>query len=127
MKTRSVWITFALFALLGAVPAWSQSNSEQTTTAQQTNTKKAKHQGRSAGGDIGSGAGDVGKGAAKGAGSAAKGVGQGAADLVTLHPINAATSAGKGGVNAGKDVGVGTAKGSGKIVKGIGKGIKHIF
>src|SRR5258708_5707684 len=77
--------------------------------------------------DVGSGAGDIGKGAAKGAGSAAKGTGKAAADLVTLHPINAATDLGKGAVNTGKNVGVGTVKGTGKILKGTGKAIKHLF
>src|SRR5882724_1436061 len=77
--------------------------------------------------DVGSGAGDIGKGAAKGVGSAAKGTGKAAGDLVTLHPINAATELGKGAVNTGKNVGVGAVKGTGKIVKGTGKGIKHLF
>jgi len=85
-----------------------------------------KH-GRSAGGDIGSGTGDIGKGAAKGTGNLAKGTGKGAADLVTLHPVDAAGNVGKGAASAGKDVGVGAAKGTGKIVKGTGKAIKHVF
>ena len=77
--------------------------------------------------DVGSGAGDIGKGAAKGVGSAAKGTGKAAVDLVTLHPINAATDLGKGAVSTGKNVGVGTVKGSAKILKGTGKAIKHLF
>jgi hypothetical protein len=77
--------------------------------------------------EIGGGAGDIGKGAAKGAGNLAKGTGKGALDLVTLHPINAATSAGKGAAVAGKDVTVGTVKGTGKIGKGIGKAFKKLF
>jgi hypothetical protein len=77
--------------------------------------------------DVGSGAGDIGKGAAKGVGSAAKGTGKAAGDLVTLHPINAATDLGKGAASTGKNVGVGTVKGTGKILKGTGKAIKHIF
>jgi hypothetical protein len=80
-----------------------------------------------AGKDIGTGAGDIGKGAAKGAGSAAKGAGKGAADLVTLHPVKAAGSVGKGAVGTGKDVTVGTAKGTGKIVKGVGKLFKKVL
>jgi len=76
---------------------------------------------------IASGAGDIGKGAAKGVGNLAKGTGKGALDLVTLHPINAAASLGKGAGLAGKDVGVGTVKGTAKIGKGIGKGIKKIL
>jgi hypothetical protein len=65
--------------------------------------------------------------AQEGAGNLAAGTGKGAADLVTLHPVDAAASVGKGGVSAGKDVAVGTTKGTGKVVKGVGKGIKHIF
>src|ERR1700730_1021218 len=77
--------------------------------------------------DVGSGAGDIGKGTAKGVGSAAKGTGKAAGDLVTLHPINAATDLGKGAAKTGKNVGVGTVKGTGKILKGTGKAIKHLF
>ena len=77
--------------------------------------------------EIGSGAGDIGKGAAKGAGNLAKGTGQGALDLVTLHPIDAAASVGKGAVLAGKDVSVGTVKGTGKMGRGIGRAIKKLF
>ncbi len=68
-----------------------------------------------------SGAGDIGKGSAKGAGNLAKGTGKGALDLVTLHPIKATASVGKGAGFAGKDVAVGTVKGTGKIGKGIKK------
>ena len=77
--------------------------------------------------EIGSGAGDIGKGAAKGVGHVAKGTGKGALDLVTLHPINAATSVGKGAAVGGKDVAVGTVKGTGKIGIGIGKAFKKLF
>jgi len=87
--------------------------------------QRPKHPG--AGKDIGSGAGNIGVGAAKGAGDAAKGVGKGAVDLVTLHPVDAATEVGKGAAYTAKDVGVGTAKGGGKIVRGIGKAFKKIF
>ena len=80
-----------------------------------------------AGKEIGSGAGDIGNGAAKGAGNIAKGTGKGALDLVTLHPIDAATSVGKGAAVGGKDVAVGTVKGTGKIGKGIGRAIKKLF
>ena len=100
----------------------------QTQTAQQdTSIQPATKHHRSPGGDVGSGAGDVGKGAGKGAGAAAKGAGKGAADLATLHPINAAGNVGKGAGVAGKDVGVGAAKGTGKIAKGTGRAIKKIF
>ena len=77
--------------------------------------------------DVASGAGDIGKGTAKGVSSAAKGTGRAAGDLVTLHPINAATDLGKGAANTGKNVGVGTVKGTAKILRGTGKAIKHVF
>jgi hypothetical protein len=86
----------------------------------QTVHTSAKH-------DVGSGAGDIGMGAAKGVGSAAKGTGKAAADLVTLHPINAAADLGKGAADTGKNVGTGTVKGTAKILKGTGKAIKHLF
>ena len=53
--------------------------------------------------------------------------GAGSVRLVTLHPVNAASSLGKGAGVAGKDVTVGTVKGAGKIGKGIGKAVKKIF
>lgn len=77
--------------------------------------------------DVGSGAADIGKGTLKGAGSVAKGTGKGAVDLVTLHPVAAAGSVGKGAVGAGKDITVGTAKGTGKIARGVGKAVKHVL
>ncbi len=89
-------------------------------------TEEPRHS-RGPGKEIGSGAGDIGKGAAKGVGNVAKGTGKGALDLVTLHPINAATSVGKGAAVGGKDAGVGALKGTGKIGKGIGKAIKKLF
>ena len=116
MKTKIGLITCLLFALAVALPGQSQPGSDHYE-------KKA----RSAGGEVASGSGDIGKGAAKGAGSLATGTGKGAVDLVTLHPVDAVTSVGKGGASAGKEVAVGTTKGTAKIAKGIGKGIKHIF
>jgi hypothetical protein len=92
-----------------------------------TQAAPVQPQGRSAGGDIGSGSGDIGKGAAKGAGNIAAGTGKGAVDLVTLHPINAAGAVGTGAAKGGKNIAVGTAKGTGKILKGTGRAIKHIF
>jgi hypothetical protein len=77
--------------------------------------------------DIGSGAGDVGMGPVKGAGSVAKGTAKGVGDVVTLHPVGAVKSVGKGAAGAGKDVTVGTAKGTGKVAKGVGKAFKRIF
>ena len=83
-------------------------------------TPSAKH-------DVGAGAGDIGMGAAKAAGSAAKGTGKAAVDLVTMHPINAATDLGRGAAATGKNVGVGTVKGTGKMFRGAGKAIRHLF
>ena len=77
--------------------------------------------------DVGSGAGDVAMGPVKGAGSVAKGTAKGAGDAVTLHPIGAVKSVGKGAAGAGKDVTVGTVKGTGKVARGVGKTFKRIF
>jgi hypothetical protein len=104
-----------VFVLMLAGCAWAQpQQSEQ------------KHH-RGPAKEIASGAGDLGKGAAKGAGNVAQGVGKGALDLVTLHPIGAAASLGKGVGVGGKDVAVGTVKGTGKIGKGLGKAVKKLF
>jgi hypothetical protein len=106
---------YVLLVLTLSACAWAQSHSDEP-----------KHQ-RGPGKEIGSGAANIGTSAAKGAGNVAKGVGKGAVDLVTLHPINAATSVGKGAAVGGKDVAVGTVKGTGKIGKGIGKAFKKLF
>jgi hypothetical protein len=131
VKSKLGLVALLVFGLTAAVPARSQSASDQNSAAQGSTAKsKAVHsekKSRSAGGEMASGTGDIGKGAAKGVGNLAVGAGKGAVDLVTLHPIDAAASVGKGGVLAGKNIGVGTVKGTGKIVKGVGKGIKHIF
>jgi hypothetical protein len=119
MKTGLLSATLCLAGFAVAQTSESTQISEGQAADAKVHTS-AKH-------DVGSGAGDIGKGAAKGAGSAAKGTGKAAADLVTLHPINAATDLGKGAVKTGKNVGVGTAKGTGKILKGTGKAIKHAF
>jgi hypothetical protein len=116
----------SLGLLAFAVSAYGQNHST-STPHEATTQSPVQKQGRSAGGDIGSGSGDIGKGAGKGAGNLAKGTGKGAADLTTLHPVDAAGAVGKGGASAGKNVAVGTAKGTGKIVKGTGKAIKKIF
>ncbi len=110
-----VLMRYVCLLVLLAMCAWAQSAADD------------RNHGRGPGKEIGSGAGDIGKGAAKGVGNVAKGTGKGALDLVTLHPINAATSVGKGAATGGKDVAVGTAKGTGKIGKGVGKAIKKIF
>jgi len=100
-----------------------QSNGDDQPA--QAKHRKASHSG--AAHDIGSGAANVGTGAAKGAGSLAKGTANGAVDLVTLHPIDAGASVGRGAVGAGKNVAVGTTKGTYKVTRGIAKGIRKIF
>jgi hypothetical protein len=117
-------LSLALLASSLCAYSQNQSTTQPNQPAGQTTTK---NQGRSAGGDIGSGSGDIGKGAGKGAGNLAEGTAKGAGDLVTLHPIGAAEAVGKGGASAGKNVAVGTTKGTGKIVKGTGKAIKKVF
>jgi hypothetical protein len=115
-------MNYVLLVLGLSACAWAQSNEPRYREP-----KDAPKHDRGPGKEIGRGAGDMGKGAAKGAGNLAKGTGKGALDLVTLHPINAATSVGKGAGVAGKDVGVGTVKGTGKIGEGIGKAFKKLF
>ena len=122
MKPAFKILSIALLTTAMGVYAQQQTNGNPSTPS---NTQQP--QGRSAGGDVGSGTGDIGKGVGKGAGSAAKDTGKGAGQLATLHPVNAAGDVGKGAGTAGKDVGVGAAKGTGKIAKGTGRGIKHIF
>jgi hypothetical protein len=73
--------------------------------------------------EIAGGAGNIGGGAAKRAGHLARGAGNGAVDLVTLHPIDAGVSVGRGAVNAGRDVGVGAAR----MTHGIGRAIGKVF
>jgi hypothetical protein len=101
--------------LLGLALAWSAQAAEQH--------KQEPGSGR----EIASGAGNIGTGAAKGAGNLAKGTAKGATDLVTLHPVDAGASLGKGAVAAGKDVTAGTVKGTGKITKGIGRAFQKLF
>ncbi len=118
-----------VFAAFGHIAPGQDSQTQpppQPAATSQASTRPHTQQ-RSPGGDVGSGAGDIGKGTAKGAGAAAKGVGKGTADLVTLHPLDAAGNVGKGAAIAGKDVGVGAAKGTGKIAKGTGRGIGKLF
>ena len=110
----------ATACLIRIAVAQTSDSTVKSISAPASNHTSAKH-------DVGSGAGDIGKGTAKGVGSAAKGTGKAAGDLVTLHPINAATDLGKGAADTGKNVGVGTAKGTAKILKGTGKAIKHLF
>jgi len=125
VKSQSGLAIFLLLALTAGVSAVSQLAYGQNPPPEKTAHHGKK--GRSAGGEMASGAGNIGKGVGKGAGSLAVGAGKGAVDLATLHPIDAAADVGKGGVAAGTHVAVGTVKGTGKIVTGVGKGIKHIF
>jgi hypothetical protein len=110
---RLTLMTYFWLVLILAGCAWAQSD-------------EPKHE-PGPGKQIGSGAGNIGAGAAKGAGNVAKGAGKGAVDLVTLHPVNAAASVGKGAVVGGKNLTVGTVKGTGKIGKGIGRAVKKLF
>lgn len=118
----------AFLGLALALSAWGQSSNGQTATTE-TKHKTVRNQKTepSPGRQMANGGGNVAGGAARGAGSAAKGVGKGAADLVTLHPVDAATSVGKGAAGAGKDAGVGAVKGTAKVTKGVGRAIKHLF
>src|ERR1700685_2021478 len=122
-RTACVFVGLAL-----ALSGWGQSTTGQNTTTE-TKQKTVRNQKTqpSPGRQIANGAGNVAGGAARGAGAAAKGAGKGAADLVTLHPVDAATSVGKGAAGAGKDVAVGAVKGTGKVTKGVGRAIKHLF
>ncbi len=127
-KPSIALLAFA-FAICGQNAAGQYGQSQPPPQAAGTSQPSTWRQPpeRSPAGDVGSGAGDIGKGTAKGAGAAAKGVGKGTADLVTLHPLDAAGNVGKGAAIAGKDVGVGAAKGTGKIAKGTGRGIGKLF
>ena len=121
-----VRLIFSLSLVIGVASlAFGQSDPQQSPAAEQTNHNQKSKPG--AGREIASGAGSVGTGSAKAAGNVAKGGGKAAADLVTLHPIDAAGAAGKGAAEAGKDVTVGTVRGTGKVAKGIGGIFKKIF
>jgi hypothetical protein len=117
---RFRWMSVVGLGFVLTLSAWGQSTTD--SSAQQDHKSK-----RGAAREIGSGAGTVGVGAARGAGDVAKGTGKGAVDLVTLHPVEAGGSIGKGAAHAGKDVTVGTVKGTGKVARGIGRGLKHLF
>jgi hypothetical protein len=95
---------------------------DQAAAQKGSHIKKPKTE-RSPGKEVGKGGEDIGKGAGKGAESLGKGTAGAAVDVVTLHPVGAATDLGVGAAGAGKDVGVGTAKGTAKIGKGSARGI----
>ncbi len=118
----------ASLVLILSLTAWGQSDTNGNPAAQHQKSKKEKtRQSPSPGRQVANGTGNVAGGAGKGAGDLAKGAAKGAGDLVTLHPIDAGVSLGKGAAGAGKDVAVGTTKGTAKITKGIGRAIKHLF
>jgi len=112
--------------LMLGLSASGQSGQAQNPTADQKVAQEQKPQ-PGAGREIGSGAGAIGTGVAKGTGNLAKGTAKGAVDLVTLHPLQAGASIGKGAGVAGKDVTVGTVKGTGRIAKGVGKAFRKLF
>jgi hypothetical protein len=115
------------FGLVLGFTSWGQSTSDQNP-ANPTPEAKQNHKSEpGAAREMGSGAATIGVGAAKGAGSLAKGTGKGAVELVTLHPVDAGASVGKGAAGAAKDVSVGTVKGTGKVAKGAGRAFKKLF
>ena len=118
--------TCVLLGLLITGSAGAQSAADQKSGNGQRTVPTPRRE-RGSGGEIGSGAGAIGTGAAKGAGNLGKGTAKGARDLVTLHPINAAASVGKGAGAAGKDVTIGTVKSTARITKGVAKGLKKLF
>ena len=89
MTTRNLLLTAALLTF--GCGAFAQTTADQNASPQ---TQPAKHRGKSAAGEYGSGVGDAGKGAAGGAGKdvgggAAKGTGKvvkGTGKIVT-HPF----------------------------------------
>lgn len=123
----NTWLAACAMLLWFAAPTIATTG--QSSPDQNSTTEQAHEQNRKPGAvrEIGGGAGSAVTGAAKATGDVAKGGGKAAADAVTLHPIDAAGSAGKGVATAGKDVTVGSAKGAGKITKGIGRVFKKIF
>jgi hypothetical protein len=126
-STRNLFLALILSG--AAAFGFSAAAYGQTpSTPQPDQSQPAAHpEGRSPGGDVGSGAGDIGKGAGGAAGNVGKGVGEGAGNLVTLHPARAGEDLGKGVGKGAKDAGVGVGKGTGKIAKGTGRGIGHVF
>jgi hypothetical protein len=126
MKIFLAMILFTATAAAQSVAETTQTAGAQTSAPKSESNRTAKPA-PGAGKDIGGGAANVGEGAAKGAGDVAKGTAKGAVDLVTLHPIGAATSVAGGAASAGKDVVVGGAKGVGKITRGVGKLFKKVL
>jgi len=107
-----------------SLSAWGQSNPGQNPSIDSREEHKPKP---GAGREIGAGGATIGTGAAKGTGAVAKGTAKGAAELVTLHPIHAGKSIGKGAATGGEDIAVGAVKGTTKVTKGIGRAFKKLF
>jgi hypothetical protein len=118
---RPRWLVAAGLMLAGG--AWGQNPADEDSPPRAELPRRQPGPGR----QIANGAGNIGVGAAKGAGHLALGAAKGAGNLVTLHPVDAAVSVGKGAVEGGKDATVGAVKGSAKIGKGIGRGLKRIL
>jgi len=115
----------ALLVAAFAFSVWGQSSTDQQNNAPDQKQEEKHEPGVAR--ETGAGAAAIGTGAAKGVGDAAKGTGKGAVDLVTLHPIDAGTSVGKGAVKGTKDLTVGAAKGTGKVARGVGRAFKKLF
>jgi hypothetical protein len=129
-KCVPVFVTACLLVLPAFAASWNppqnQENAQGTAQTQSVTKGDKQKPEPGAGKEIGKGSEDIGKGAGKGAESLGKGTAGAAGNLVTLHPVNAASNLGKGAAGAGKDVGVGAGKGAAKIGKGTGKGIGHL-
>lgn len=124
----SILLAACVFVWSPASFAWPAGVPQDQAASQTESLQKGKKQKRERGPgkEVAKGGEDIGKGAGKGAESLGKGTAGAAADVVTLHPIGAATDLGKGAGGAGKDVGVGTAKGTAKIGKGSAKGVGRL-
>ncbi|MHB8654935.1 MAG: hypothetical protein ACYDA9_13765 [Terriglobia bacterium] len=110
-----------------ALPAFSQSTSDQDSIPTQKESKKKKKKtNKGPGKEMGQGGEDIGKGTAKGAADLGEGAVGTAGNLATGNVIGAGISAGKGVVGAGTHVGIGAAKGTYKIGKGAGGIIKKL-
>lgn len=124
MKAKLGLICLLASSLAIAAIGFAQGPGDnQQTNGASESIQKHKAKKNSPARETAQGGEDIGKGVGKGAISAGKGAGGAAADLATLHPLDAGASPGKGAAGAGKDIGVGSVKGTAKIGKGIGSGI----
>jgi len=99
---------FVVYSLLAMTPSVFAQSSQTDSTMKTEKAQKVKKKGKGAASEV-----------AGGVGSAAGGAAKGAADLVTLHPIDAGAAVGTGAVKGAKGVTVGTAKGVGHVLKKI--------